>query len=246
MRALTIFRFIGNIPPLGVVLWGGLISLLWSYICLWLAAYFKRVGGLRTGYTRKIFHVLTFSTVVTIQMLWGLPAVCLFGAMASLVIGYAVVRGAGHPLYEALAREADAPHRTYYIIVPYFATLLGGVVSNLLFGPLSVIGYLVCGLGDAAGEPIGTRWGNHRYAVPGPGKVASMRSLEGSVGVLIVSLIVLFLGAAINPQIHFTPRLFLALPAIAASCAVVEAASPHGWDNITMQIVPATMAFILL
>jgi len=26
-----------------------------------------------------------------------------------------------------------------------------------------MVGYLVGGLGDAAGEPVGTRWGKHRY-----------------------------------------------------------------------------------
>jgi hypothetical protein len=43
-------------------------------------------------------------------------------------------------LYEAMARETDAPHRTHYIIVPYFATLIGGLASNILFGPVAVVG----------------------------------------------------------------------------------------------------------
>jgi phytol kinase len=168
------------------------------------------------------------------------------GGAVTLVLAYAVARGGGHPLYEAIAREQDAPHRTYYIVVPYFATLVGGLASNLLFGHAAVVGYLVGGLGDAAGEPVGTRWGRHRYPVPGLGAVRTTRSVEGSLAVLAASLVAAAAGVALGPQLHFTPRSFAALPVVAAACALVEAASPHGWDNLTMQLVPALMAFVLL
>ena len=69
--------------------------------------------------------------------------------------------GPGNPRYEALAREQDA-YRTYYIVIPFFATMIGGIASNVFFGPIAAIGYLVGGLGDAAGEPVGTRWGRHQ------------------------------------------------------------------------------------
>jgi phytol kinase len=238
--------FIKNIPSSGAILLGAPMCLLWSYCCLKFAAYLKCARGLKTGYTRKTFHVLIFLSVVILQLMWGLTVVCLFGSMVSLVIAYALVRGAGHPLYEALAREQDAPHRSYYIIVPYLATLIGGVVSNLLLGPFCVIGYLVGGIGDAAGEPVGTKWGRHRYAVPAFGKVRVTRSYEGSIGVLVASLIALLIGLAVSPQFHFSFRSVMVLPAIAACCALAEATSPHGWDNTTMQVVPAVMALILL
>jgi phytol kinase len=206
----------------------------------------KRVKGLKTGYTRKVFHVLIFLSAVVIQMIWGLQLVCLFGVAVSVVIGYAIMRGEGHQLYEAIAREQDAPRRTYYIIAPYFATLFGGIASNILFGPFSVIGYLVGGIGDAAGEPIGTRWGRHRYRAPSFGRVQVTRSLEGSAGVFVVSLLAIAAGVAVCPQLHFTFRTVAMLPVLATVCALLEAVSPHGWDNTVMQIVPAFMAYALL
>src|SRR5262245_55881686 len=111
----------------------GLVGLLWSYACLRFAGYLKCRKNLPTGYTRKIFHVLTFFTVIIVHLAWGLPAVCLFGAMTSLVLAYAVLQGNGHPLYEAIARGDDSPHRTYYVVIPYLATLIGGVANNVLF-----------------------------------------------------------------------------------------------------------------
>jgi phytol kinase len=104
----------------------------------------------------------------------------------------------------------------------------------------------VGGIGDAAGEPAGTRWGKHRYSMPAFGKMPVTRSYEGSLGVLIVSLVALLVGVAVNPQIHLSLRSVMALPAIAMVCTAVEAVSPHGWDNTPMQIVPTLLAFILL
>ena len=138
-----------------VVVLGALLALLWSYSCLSFAGYLKARMRVRTGYTRKIFHALIFISAVVVQASGGFVAVCVFGMMVSIVVGLAVLRGPNDRLYEALAREQDGPSRTYYIVVPYFATLIGGLASNMFFGPLATVGYLVGGLGDAAGEPVG-------------------------------------------------------------------------------------------
>ena len=49
-------------------------------------------------------------------------------------------------LYEAIAREKDEPRRTFFVLLPYFTTLAGGLASNILFGPFAVAGYLVTGV----------------------------------------------------------------------------------------------------
>jgi hypothetical protein len=40
--------------------------------------------------------------------------------------------------------------------------------------------------------------------------------------------------------------MFAAIALIALACAFVEAISPHGWDNATMQIVPSWLAGLFL
>jgi len=231
-----------KLPGLSSVVLGAFIALVWSYSCLSFAAHLKRTRRVRSGYTRKLFHVLIFVSAVFVQFLGGFWAVCVFGLMVSLVVGLAIVRGPGDGFYEALAREQDGSHRTYYIVVSYFATLIGGMASNLIFGPLAVMGYLVGGLGDAAGEPAGVRWGKHRYSVSN----GVSKTFEGSFAVLAVSLIALSIGVAITPQLHFNSQSLIVLPAIAVVCTVVEAFSPRGWDNVPMQIVPTVLSAILL
>ena len=242
----TLSFFTDNFPTTEALLKGGPPSLLWALLCLYVAGYLKQQKGLRTGYTRKIFHFSIFFSVALIQWRWGTPAVCLFGAMTSLVIFYAVWQGNGHILYEALAREKDAPRKSYYIITPYLATLLGGLASNILFGPVAIVGYLVTGLGDAVGEPIGTRFGKHTYKVPSLSAVKATRSYEGSAAVFVMSLIAIVLAVWFLPQFSFKYAHLGLIPLLALGGALVEAVSPHGWDNATMQIIPALLAVCLL
>lgn len=220
--------------------------LIWSALCLWSAARAKSRWALATGYSRKIFHLLTFVSAGALQVAGGLSLVCLFGVMTTLVLGHALLRGAGCAGYEAIARESDAPHRTYHVVVSYLATLIGGVLSNLAAGPFALCGYLVCGLGDAAGEPVGARWGRHWYPVPARSGTKARRSLEGSAGVLVVSTLSLFAAAAIMIGVEATSRAWQVVLLISATSTVVEAVTPHGWDNVTLQVTPSIMAALLL
>ena len=231
-----------NTPSWKAIVMGGPPGLAWSFAALWFAGWLQRRGA-RTGYTRKVFHFLIFTTVAVLEWRLGTPAVCLFGAACTVAVFTAVWIGPGSLLYEAIARPKDAPHRTLFVVVPYLATLIGGLVSNLAFGPVAVAGYLVTGLGDAIGEPVGTMFGRHTYQVRSLSSVPATRSLEGSAAVFIMSAVALALAAAVSPQITLAGSGVARLLVIAAASALVEAVSPHGWDNLTMQIVPSALAW---
>jgi phytol kinase len=234
-----------NAPSWRSLALGGPPGLAWSFVALWFAGWLQRRGA-RTGYTRKVFHFLIFTTVAVLEWRLGTPAVCLFGAACSVAVLTAVWLGPGHLLYEAIARPQDAPHRTLFVLVPYFATLAGGIASNVLFGPVAIAGYLVTGLGDAIGEPAGTMFGRHVYQVRSLSSVPATRSLEGSAAVFVMSAVAIVLAAAVSPQITLAGSALAKVLAIAAASAVVEAVSPHGWDNLTMQLVPSALAWVWL
>jgi len=237
--------FAANTPSWRAVALGGPPGLAWSFAALWFAGWLQR-RGTRTGYTRKVFHFAIFTTVAVLEWRLGTPAVCLFGATCTLAVFAAVWKGPGSVLYEAIARPQDAPHRTLFIVAPYLATLVGGLVSNLAFGPAAVAGYLVTGLGDAVGEPVGTMFGAHRYRVRSLSAVPATRSLEGSAAVFAMSGLALVLAGALSPAVALGWAAAPKVLVIAAVSAVVEAGSPHGWDNLTMQVVPTAMAWAWL
>ena len=238
--------FCDNWPTGAAVLTWGPLALIWSLACLSLAGWLKQRHGWRTGYTRKLFHFVTFASAAVIHSAGGTRAVCLFGAATSVVVLHAVWRGQGNRLYEAMAREKDAPHRSRYILLPWLATLLGGLISNAFFGPAALAGYLVAGLGDAAGEPVGTRFGRHTYRVPAVRGVSAARSWEGSAAVFAVSALALACGGFAGSVGGWSlARVGTAL-VIAAVAAAAEAVSPHGWDNLTMQVIPSWLVARLI
>ena len=210
----------------------------------WLAGWLRTTRSVRAPYTRKIFHFTIFTMAVAVHLRFGPPGVAVYGSVAALAVLFATWRGDGFPFYEAMARPSDAPHRTLFILVPLFTTALGGVVDNLLFADFATVGYLVAGWGDAVGEPVGTRWGRHRYQVPSLAGVPATRSLEGSAavfacGALAAALVLLAWGHA--------PVTALGVGvACGAAGALVEAVSTHGLDNLTVQVAAsATAAFLL-
>ena len=210
----------------------------------WLAGWLRAHKGVRTPYTRKVFHFCIFSAAGIVQLLWGLPGVVTYGGVVSVRVLYAVWRGEGDAFYEAIARPSDAPRRALFVVIPLFTTALGGVVSNLFFAPFGYVGYLVCGWGDAVGEPVGTRWGRRRYRVRSLSGVPATRSLEGSGAVFLVGALAASLGLAAAGVGVGTAAL------VGLACgfagALVEAISNHGLDNLTTQAAASAVAFLLL
>ena len=209
-----------------------------------LAAWLKTRRNWRTPYTRKVFHFVIFTSASLLQIEFGLAAVVVFGAVTSLFVLYAVYRGDSSAFYLALARPTDAPKQKLFILVPLFTTAMGGVLANLFFGHFASIGYLVGGWGDAVGEPVGTRWGKHRYKVLSLAGVPATRSLEGSAAVFGVGTLVAFAGLLV---MGLQPGQALA---IALACGgggmLVEAISSHGLDNLTIQVAASGIAYAFL
>ncbi|MBF0197631.1 MAG: hypothetical protein HQL32_07965 [Planctomycetes bacterium] len=230
--------FDNNIPTVREILYFGPLFLAYAIICLGIAGYAKKKKRIKTGYSRKLFHFLIFFSAALIHSIWGIRYLCLFGSCTSLSIFYAIYRGKGFWGYDALAREKDAPLETLYIITPYLATLLGGLFANIYWGPLAIFGYLVTGLGDAVGELVGTRWGRHTYKAPSLSQVKATRSLEGSFAVWLVSFLALICCAYLFFQWPFSLLSLTILAFAATASALAEALSPHGWDNLTMQVLP--------
>ncbi len=221
-------------------------SFAWGTLWLGVAGWLKRRCGWRTGYTRKLFHFITFGSAAAVRAEDGQLGLYAFGAGVSVIIGIALLAGDGNLFYEAMAREKDAPRRSWFIIAPYFATGLGGLISTLCFGELAIVGFLVTGLGDAVGEPVGTRFGRHKYRVPCFGLSTATRSLEGSAAVFVVSTVAAIAALWLLPDVEFPVWLWASTPLLGLAACGVESISPHGWDNFTMQVVPTALVWLML
>lgn len=216
----------------------------YTYVCAGLAGWLRVQRGLRVGYTRKVFHFTIFTMACLVQARGGLPATVLFGSVVCCFVMYAMLRGNGFAFYEAMARPSDEPHRTLYIFVPMVTTAIGGVIANIFFQPVAMIGYLVGGWGDAVGEPVGSRYGKHKYKVFSMMGVPATRSLEGSASVLAASFLASLLGLVMLGA-PLSAALIVAAACAAAAC-ITEALSTHGLDNLTVQVVACAVMFMMI
>ena len=230
-------------PDFGMILILGPIFLVWSIIIAMGVGCLRIEKGLGTPYTRKIFHFVIFTSAALIHLLLGLTGAALFGGIVTSLVLYAVLRGDGFPFYEALARPSDSPFRSRFILIPLFATALGGITVNLLFPVYAYIGYLVAAWGDAVGEPVGTRWGKHRYAVPSLFGQRVTRSWEGSTAVFVASALAAMAGLWIH-SIGIGNAVIIGM-ICAGICTLIEAISHHGMDNFTVQVGAAGTIFFL-
>ncbi|MCZ6795559.1 MAG: hypothetical protein O7J95_18295 [Planctomycetota bacterium] len=204
--------------------------------------------GLRTGDTRKIFHFSIFTCATVLSLTLGIGAVNLLGGLMALYVFTVAREGEGNLLFEGIARESDAPRRGLYVVVPFLSTALGGILSVHCFGSLAAVGFVASGWGDAVAEPVGIRWGRHRYRVPNIGGIpGSSRSWEGTGAVFLASLVgvALVLGPGGLAPDHSLPALLLVAAAVAAASALVEAVSHHGLDNLTVPLAASGVAKLL-
>ena len=235
--------FLSSLPSLHTLIIVAPIAVVYAATVAVLVGKLRMQHQVRTAYTRKIFHFAIFSMATAIHLVWRLPGVTGFGIVVTAYVLFAVLRGDGFPLYEALARPSDAPRRSLFIIVPLLTTMLGGIATNSFFPSVAFIGYLVCGWGDAVGEPVGSRWGKHVYRVPSLSGVPATRSIEGSVAVFVVGSVAAVIGFYAYVQTPAHPILLGVACGLAG--AVVEAFSNHGLDNFTTQLAAAATAFLL-
>lgn len=88
------------------------------------------------------------------------------------------------------------------------------------------------------------RFGRHRYRVPTLSSVKCFRSLEGSSTVLVVSFAAAAL--ALHSLDYTTAEVLAGAVGAAVFAALTEALSPHGWDNLTIQLAARLGASVLI
>ncbi len=136
-------------------------------------------------------------------------------------------------------RPEDRPHTMFWLttqLLAGYAVLIPMkvVFQKLGFAELIFIPILVHGLGDGLAEPVGVRFGKHKYSCRAfLSKRRYTRSLEGSACVFLAGLV-----AVLSFHASFTPPQFIgALLIVPLGMTLAEAFSPHTWDTPYMFIV---------
>lgn len=237
---MLIQEFYSGLPEFRLLVFFFITLIIWTYICTIIPIYFKSRKNYQTGLTRKIFHFLIFGTAALLHIFYGYSIVCLFGIIVTFFLFLAIVFRKKSKLYLALAREKDEPHKTLFIIIPYFSTLAGGLVLNYYYPEYAFIGYLICGIADASGEVIGTLYGRHKFKVYTLVLSKSFKSIEGSLSVFLFCLAIISVFIWQLPM-NFEFNILLKIIIISFLITVVEIITPRGLDNFTVQYIPVIL-----
>jgi phytol kinase len=210
-----------------------------QYMCSLLVKHYK----IKVNYTRKVVHISYFIwpqildylivnyTSNIYSELWNVYMILLLLFMASEPFRnrFKIVKF----LYLSVDRPEDQPYTlvwfssqiivTMVVFIPFVVYFKHLGHDNLVFIPI-----LVNGLGDGLAEPIGIRYGKHKY------KTRSClsdreytRSYEGSLCVFLVSLTTV----AFYRQAFTTGQYIFCLTTIPVLSTIVEAVAPHTWDS---------------
>jgi dolichol kinase len=224
----------------------GLIAMSWC-----VTGYWRLAGKLQPADARKINHVLTLAGLA-IWFGWLPEPMARGSALLTAVIILVMVAATCwfHPwppfnwAFAANTRPSDRPHEALFFWSSWLLSMIALWLADLLFldVPITRTAALLVGLGDGLAEPIGLRWGYHRYRVYGWGtKRPTFRSVEGSLCVMTISFLVVLFCYWPSEESALMPVVGGAL-IVAAVLTLVEALSPHGWDNFT---IPVSAALVL-
>ena len=136
----------------------------------------------------------------------------------------------------AIDRPEDRPHTLLWLFTQFLGSIIViiviAIISEVYFSTSwSNIGlFVIClaMIGDGFAEPIGVRFGKHRYRTFALfTKKRYYRTIEGSLAVFISTIfVVLVFGYLFTGE-----QLFYALIILPIAITLTEAFSPHTWDS---------------
>ncbi len=203
---------------------------------------------IKVGYTRKINHFGLFFFPIYLNTILPyeqtIEGIIVKGILVllALVIYIKPLRD-NVPLitrmFLSFDRPEDRPHTlmwlstqvavAYMIIVPVVILFSFKGIENLILIPI-----LITGIGDGLAEPVGIRFGKHKYKTHALFSHKKYeRSYEGSLCVFIVSVITIIMFQPYFSDVEF----IVALITVPLIMTLTEAFSPHTWDTPTLFFV---------
>lgn len=212
------------------------------------------IRDIKVNYTRKIMHFSLFFIPVYLDQLLVYEKtlnliIISFLVFTGILMIYIKPLRERSPLislmFKAFDRPEDRPHTLvwlftqvvagYIVIVPMIILFSAYDLSALILVPI-----LITAIGDGLAEPVGVRFGRHKYQVSALFTDKKyFRTLEGSACVFIASLVIIAAHHA-----AFTPQQFIAaMVVMPVVMTLTEAFSPHTWDSPTLFLAGYLMLF---
>ena len=230
-----------------------LISII-QYIMALLVVY----KNAKVNYTRKVIHISYFLIPQLLDIIlikykknlytecWNIWIILLLLILLSEKIRKKI--SIINTMFKAVDRPEDRPYTLIWFSTQIIATLVIVIPFGIYFSHKNRVGLifipiLINGLADGLAEPIGIRFGKHKYKTRAClSNRKYERSYEGSFCVFIVSFIII---ASYYKYINLYQYIFCLLT-IPILITFTEAFSPHTWDSPCIFFVVCSLLCISL
>ena len=227
--------------------WGLIVSYVGIFMIIGVAQLLLHTR-LSAAATRKIIHIGVCH--------WWLAALLFFDSAVFAVIGPVTFIIFNSLSYRyGLIRSMEHPVKRRNLGTVYFPISLTILTLLVFAGPMppaaATIAILVLGWGDGMGALIGEHMPAHKPIIPAflirrfPMFGDSSKTVAGSLAVLVASTLV---SGIVLLSVSAMPLTWIALSAltIGTTAALVELVTPFGIDNLSVPLVIAGIAWILL
>ena len=233
-------------------------KLLLMFLVAYASGLLVRIKNVRVNFTRKINHFALFFIPAFVDYCFQNNApstsVSLINeaifTVACFMVFIRPIRTRIPPIAIAFS-SFDRPEDRPYTLLWYMSQLVVGYIvlypAIILYDhyhmmALLNIQILIGVFGDGLAEPIGIKFGIHKYTTHAIfSKREYVRSLEGSLAIFITSIVVLIAFRYAFDRIQF----FIALATIPLAMTLAEALSPHTWDDPLMISVGSLLIFLI-
>jgi phytol kinase len=214
-----------------------LISFLFIFAVIGAATLLMKRFHLKQSVSRKIIHIgVSHWWLVALVGIDDL-AVALIGPLLFIILNTVSYR---LRLIEAMENEPDAAN----LGTVYFPVSLTVLVTLCWSGTIpyaaGTVAILILGWGDGLAALVGENFGRLRFRVPG-----GIKSLEGTLTMGAVSALVpagVFLFSGITPAAGLIPSVL----AISCAATLIETLTPRGLDNLSIPVLTALLAAVLI
>jgi len=231
------------------------------YLVGYLLGHLVQTRGVKVNYTRKVIHFLFFFTPLYLETIFPFSRstftfVC--SGLVYIIFLFLLCRPFRSrssfltTVFASIDRPEDRPYTITWIWTQLVVTY---IVLALMLKWLGVYGkevlilitVLVNAIGDGLAEPVGVRFGKHKYRTRALFTDRTYtRSLEGSMCVFITGI-----AAVLLLSEHLTPMqvnigLLIIPVAMTVAMTVAEAFSPHTWDGPFLYLAGGVSTVLVL
>ncbi|NLZ54621.1 MAG: DUF92 domain-containing protein [Thermoanaerobacteraceae bacterium] len=219
---------------------GVIISIFFVAIVLVISELIRRLGKLKTEFTRKFVHIGVSHWWIVAMLLIKDIRYAIVPPVIFIILNYYSYK---KDLIKSMERGKDSSDlgTVYFpisLIVLILLTWDGGFLGeDLKF--LGALGALIMGYGDGFAAIIGENFGRKKYII-----FDNQKSIEGSIAMFSFAFLVstIILGSFFSFEVKIIRISFT----IAVLAALTEAITPYGFDNLTVPIFSTLIAYYFI